>query len=67
MYHLIFPMMASLRAYLFETHWYLLMEKFLDLMKALYWDYVLVKCLEPYLNIYMESHLVFMLEQILYL
>ena len=36
-------MMASLRAYCLEVHWNLLKVKYLDLMKALNWDQLVVK------------------------
>ena len=44
-------MMARLRAYCFETHWNLLVVKFLDLTKELNWDFLVVKCLALYLAI----------------
>ena len=48
--------MAVLRAYCFDTHWDILMVKGLALMKAPSWNYLVVKCLEVYLEMYMESH-----------
>ena len=50
MYHLMVLMVTSLRGYLLETHWDLLMVKCLDLMKASNWDILIVKCLALYLQ-----------------
>ena len=57
-------MMASLRAYFLGVHWDLPMATRLALMKASNWDLLMVKCLALYLEMYMESHLGLILEQI---
>ena len=59
---LIVIILASLRAYFFETHFDLLMVKCLALMKASKWDLLMVKCLVIYYKMYMESHLMLILE-----
>ena len=43
-------MMELLRSYCLETHCNILMVKFLDIMKASNWDYIMVKCLGIYLE-----------------
>ena len=60
--YLIVLMMSSLRADWLDDHWYPLMVKCLYLMKALNWDYLVVKCFALYLEMYMESNLGFVLE-----
>ena len=53
---------GKLEGFLLETNWYLLMVKFLDLMKATNWNYLMVKFLSLYLKMYTESQLGLMLE-----
>ena len=43
MYLLMVLVMERLRAYLLETHWDIMTEKCLDLMKASNWDLLMVK------------------------
>ena len=61
---LIVLMMKILRDYCLEVHWGLPMKNRLYLMKESNCDLMMVKCLEPYLEMYMESHLGLILEQI---
>ena len=49
-----FLMMKSLRDYCLVVHCDLLMVKGLALTKASNWYYLMLKCLELYLGLYME-------------
>ena len=51
MYPLMVFMMTSLRDYFLDTHWDIIMAKCLELMMASNCAYLMVKCLELYLDI----------------
>ena len=61
---LMFLMMDCLGAYFREVQWDILMLKRLDLMRASNFYKLMLKLLALYLEIYMESKLGLMLEQI---
>ena len=51
------PMMEIFRGYCMETYWDILMVKCMAMMKASNWNVMMLKFLELYMEMYMESHL----------